>query len=57
MKIYQRRFQVIAAQPKAVADFRAGKEQSKMFLFGTVLKELKGKGDKQKVMTLLVSKL
>ncbi|MEK7533127.1 MAG: Asp-tRNA(Asn)/Glu-tRNA(Gln) amidotransferase subunit GatB [Patescibacteria group bacterium] len=49
--------QVVAAQPKAVADFRAGKEQSKMFLFGTVLKELKGKGDKQKVMTLLVSKL
>ncbi|MBI5019711.1 Asp-tRNA(Asn)/Glu-tRNA(Gln) amidotransferase subunit GatB [Candidatus Gottesmanbacteria bacterium] len=49
--------QVIAENPKAVADFKAGKEQSKMFLYGNVLKRLAGKGDKQKVMELLVGKL
>ena len=44
---------VMTDNPKAVADFKAGKEQSKMFLFGNVLKELKGKGDKKKVMEML----
>lgn len=48
---------VLAAQPKAVADYKAGKEQVKMFLFGMVLKALKGKGDKGKVMELLITKL
>lgn len=49
--------QVINDNPKAVADYKAGKEQSKMFLYGNVLKILGGKGDKQKIMELLVSKL
>lgn len=48
---------VLAANPKAVTDFKAGKEQVKMFLFGMVLKELKGKGDKGKVMGALQRKL
>lgn len=48
---------VLNDNPKAVADYKAGKEQSKMFLYGNVLKILGGKGDKQKVMELLVSKL
>ena len=48
---------VLAANPKAVADFKSGKVQSKMFLFGNVLRELKGKGDKRKVMELLQKKL
>lgn len=48
---------VFAANPKAVADFKSGKQQSKMFLFGNILKELKGKGDKTKVMELLEAEL
>ncbi len=48
---------VLEANPKAITDFKAGKEQVKMFLFGMVLKELKGKGDKGKVMEILVKKL
>lgn len=48
---------VIAENPKAVADFKAGKEQSKMFLYGNVLKRLAGKGDKQKVLELLAAQL
>ncbi len=49
--------EVLAANPKAVSDFKAGKEQVKMFLFGNVLKVLAGKGDKAKVMEMLVKKL
>ena len=45
------------ANPKAVTDFKAGKEQVKIFLFGMVLKELKGKGDKGKVMSALSTHL
>jgi aspartyl-tRNA(Asn)/glutamyl-tRNA(Gln) amidotransferase subunit B len=48
---------VLAENAKAVADYKAGKEQSKMFLYGMVLRKLAGKGDKQKVMELLSSKL
>ncbi len=48
---------VLEANPKAVKDFKAGKEQVKMFLFGMVLKELKGKGDKGKVMEVLLLQL
>jgi len=48
---------VLSENPKAVADYKAGKEQSKMFLYGTVLKRLAGKGDKQKVMDFLTGKL
>ncbi len=45
--------QVIDANPKAVADFKLGKEQSLMFLFGQTLKELKVNTDKQKVLDML----
>lgn len=48
---------VLTANPKAVTDFKSGKEQVKMFLFGMVLKELKGKGDKGKVMEILHTRL
>lgn len=48
---------VLSANPKAVTDFKSGKEQVKMFLFGMVLKELKGKGDKGKVMSVLEAQL
>ncbi len=48
---------VLTANPKAVTDFKSGKEQVKMFLFGMVLKELKGKGDKGKVMEVLQKQL
>ncbi len=48
---------VLSANPKAVSDFKAGKEQVKMFLFGMVLKELKGKGNKGKVMSVLDAQL
>jgi len=48
---------VLAANPKAVTDFKSGKEQVKMFLFGNVLKSLGGKGDKKKVMEKLQEKL
>ncbi len=44
---------VLAVNAKAVADFKAGKVQVKMFLFGGVLKALGGKGDKKKVMEIL----
>lgn len=44
---------VLSANPKAVTDFKEGKKQAQMFLFGMVLKELKGKGDKGKVMEVL----
>ena len=48
---------VLAANPKAVTDFKAGKEQAKMFLFGSVIRELNGKGDKKKIMDVLQKKL
>jgi aspartyl-tRNA(Asn)/glutamyl-tRNA(Gln) amidotransferase subunit B len=48
---------VLSVNPKAVTDFKSGKEQVKMFLFGMVLKELKGKGDKGKVMEVLQKSL
>ena len=49
--------EVLAANPKAVSDFKAGREQAKMFLFGNILKALQGKGDKKKVMEILANKL
>ena len=49
--------EVMEANPKAVADFKAGKEPVKMFLFGNVIRELKGKGDKERVVALLEEKL
>ncbi len=47
----------IAANPKAVTDFRAGKEASLNFLIGGVMKETKGRANKDLVTKLLREKL
>lgn len=48
---------VTADNPKAVADYKAGKEASLMFLIGQIMKETKGKADNQVVKKLLLEKL
>jgi aspartyl-tRNA(Asn)/glutamyl-tRNA(Gln) amidotransferase subunit B len=48
---------VIAANPKAVADYKAGQEKSFGFLVGMTMKELKGKGNPQVINDILKSKL
>ncbi len=48
---------VIAANEKAVADFKAGQEKSFGFLVGQTMKELKGKGNPQIINQLLRKKL
>jgi len=48
---------VLVAQPKAVADYKSGKTQVLMFLFGMVIKELEGKGDKGRIRELLVNEI
>ncbi len=49
--------QVIVDNQKAVTDYRKGKEQALMFLFGQVNRDLKGKGEKQEILTILKKKL
>ena len=49
--------EVIAANPKAVTDFKAGKEASLNFLIGGVMKATKGKATKDLVTRLLRDKL
>ncbi|HVY68183.1 MAG TPA: Asp-tRNA(Asn)/Glu-tRNA(Gln) amidotransferase subunit GatB [Patescibacteria group bacterium] len=48
---------VLAANAKAVADFKAGQEKSFGFLVGQAMKELKGKGNPQVINQLLRKKL
>jgi aspartyl-tRNA(Asn)/glutamyl-tRNA(Gln) amidotransferase subunit B len=48
---------VLAENPKAVADFRAGKEAALGFLQGQVMKATSGKADPHKVRALLLEKL
>lgn len=48
---------VIAANPKAVEDFKAGKEASLKFLIGMVMKETKGKANPQVVEEILKNML
>ncbi len=48
---------VLAANPKAVADFKAGEQKSFGFLVGQSMKELKGKGNPQMINELLKKKL
>jgi aspartyl-tRNA(Asn)/glutamyl-tRNA(Gln) amidotransferase subunit B len=48
---------IIAANEKAVADFKAGQERSFGFLVGQAMKELKGKGNPQMINDLLRKKL
>ena len=48
---------VISANPKAVADFKAGEQKSFGFLVGQTMKELKGKGNPGVINQLLKRKL
>lgn len=48
---------VIAANEKAVADYKAGQEKSFGFLVGMTMKELQGKGNPQVVNEILKKKL
>ena len=49
--------EAVAANPKSVADFKAGKEAALKFLIGQVMKLSKGKANPQVVTELLKSKL
>ena len=44
----------VAADPKAVSDFKGGKEKALMSLFGKCMKELKGNCDPQVLRTILI---
>ena len=48
---------VIAANAKAVADYKAGQEKSFGFLVGQTMKELKGKGNPGVINEILKKKL
>ncbi len=48
---------VLQANPSAVADYRAGKENSLKFLMGQVMKESKGKADPQLATEMLKNKM
>ncbi len=48
---------VITEQPKAVADYRGGKETVIQFLVGMVMKELKGKGNTEEIKKILKDNL
>ena len=49
--------QAIAANPKAVADFKAGKEQAVKFLVGQVMKITKGRANPAVVNDVLQKRL
>jgi aspartyl-tRNA(Asn)/glutamyl-tRNA(Gln) amidotransferase subunit B len=44
---------VLEDQPKAVADYKGGKETVIMFLIGMVMKELKGKGNTEEIKEII----
>jgi len=46
----------IEANPKAVSDYKSGKEQALMFLVGQVMRETKGKGNAEKIKKYLLEK-
>jgi len=48
---------VLSANPKAVTDYKSGKEAVIMFLFGQVMKALHGKGEKGKIQQLIKDSL
>ncbi len=48
---------IIAANEKAVADYRAGKDSAVKFLIGQVMRETQGRANPQVVQTLIVSEL
>jgi aspartyl-tRNA(Asn)/glutamyl-tRNA(Gln) amidotransferase subunit B len=45
---------VVAADPKAVSDYKSGKEKALMALFGKCMKELRGNCDPQTLRTILI---
>jgi len=49
--------QIVMANPKAVDDYRQGKEQSIKFLVGQIMKETKGRVNPQKALEILKSVL
>ena len=48
---------IVAANSKAVADYKSGKHNALQFLFGQSMKELKGAGNPEKIRELLIEKL
>jgi aspartyl-tRNA(Asn)/glutamyl-tRNA(Gln) amidotransferase subunit B len=46
--------EVVAADPKSVADYKGGKEKALMSLFGKCMKELKGNCDPQTLRKVLI---
>ncbi len=48
---------IINANPKAVADYKGGKETTIMFLVGQVMKEAKGKADPTTAKEMLIKKI
>ncbi len=46
--------EAVDADPKAVADYKAGKEKAIMSIFGKCMKELKGNCDPQTLRTILI---
>lgn len=47
----------VAADPKAVADFKAGKEKAIMAIFGKCMKELRGNCDPQVLRSMLIDEI
>ncbi|MBI5449030.1 GatB/YqeY domain-containing protein, partial [Candidatus Gottesmanbacteria bacterium] len=45
--------QVISENQKAIEDYKKGKEQVMGFLVGQVLRQMKGKGDTQKISAII----
>ena len=48
---------VIASNPQAIADYKAGKTKALMALFGSCMKELKGAADPAVIKELLENKV
>ena len=44
---------VLAANPKAVSDYKSGKTQVIMFLVGQVMRELKGKENPKRLIQII----
>jgi len=47
--------EVVAGDPKSVADFKGGKEKALMALFGKCMKQLKGNCDPQVLREILIA--
>ncbi|EKD87526.1 MAG: hypothetical protein ACD_36C00037G0002 [uncultured bacterium] len=49
--------QILSDNPKAVEDYKKGKQQALMFLVGAVMRQMKGKGSAEEIKKMLLSKL